>query len=169
MTETHHEFPRYRRLKDGAVFEAVRYGRPDGSWDDEAVTRITRFVLGVDVDTRMSVSNEAMLDVVKPNLKRWNLSAGIADIEVIDTKTGMAYTMHLGDWIVKMADGSFIYVDAMTFGKEYAVPMEFNELSDFIFEYFPWEGPAAKAVAETIAAKLIWAGWSNKQNKREQQ
>jgi hypothetical protein len=85
---------------------AIRYGDMDGNFDDGAVARIAQFVLGHDVDTRVTLLNERLTAVVQPINEFWNPKAGLADILVTDTKTGTRMALGLGQWLVKYPKGN---------------------------------------------------------------
>jgi len=86
--------------------EAVRYGNEKGEYDEASVTRIANFVLGHDVETRSTVLNERMMDVVEPIKEFWNPNDGVADLLVTDPRTGTKMALGLGDWIARYQDGT---------------------------------------------------------------
>lgn len=85
---------------------AIRYGNEQGEFDDGAVARVAQFVLGHDVDTRLTVLNERLGSVVQPINEFWNPKAGMADILVTDTKTGTRMALGLGQWLVRYPKGN---------------------------------------------------------------
>lgn len=98
---------RFRKRKDRQfIVEAVHYGTWDARWYDEATMDVAKFILGVDVNTRTSILNERMLDVVNPIQKEWNPKKGRADIYISDRGNNVQYTASLGDWILRYPDGS---------------------------------------------------------------
>jgi len=98
---------RYRNRKNRSFeIEAVRYGTWDARWYDEATTDVAKFVLGLDVNTRTSILNERMLDVVRPLPKEWNPKRGRADISIFDRGNGISHLASLGDWILRFPDKS---------------------------------------------------------------
>jgi hypothetical protein len=158
----------YRRKDDHQkVYRAVRYGNDNRSWDTECTSRIAKFVLGLDVDTRVVLENERVMDVVQPIQDTWNPAHWVADIEVADWPRGARYKMSLGDWLIKDEQGVLAHVKPLEFVQQYErVPKvdvrytQFNELSDLIYKNFPWEGETYQAVAENVASEIMNSGWS---------
>lgn len=161
------EYRRVRRVRDGMIFEATRYGNEDGSWDKECITRVAGFILGLNPDVSTTVGNERILDVVRPVLKDFDPVNGKATIEVADWTSEHIFSMELGDWILKSPNTSFIFVKPYAFAYDFEdVPIqihaksEYDELADLIYENFPWDGETYQAVAEKVAAEVIKAGWA---------
>ena len=89
----------------GYQYDAVRYSDAHGNWESEAVARIANFVIGADVETRATGLNEQLMDVVRPVELFWKPDQGIADLEVIDPKTGITLSIGVGSWLVRHRDG----------------------------------------------------------------
>lgn len=89
----------------GYQYEAVRYSDAYGNWEPEAVARIANFVIGADVETRATGLNEQLMDVVRPVELFWKPEQGIADLEVIDPKTGITLSIGVGSWLIRHRDG----------------------------------------------------------------
>lgn len=85
---------------------AIRYGDVFGEYDVGAPARIGQFVLGHDIDTRITLLNENLTSVVQPISQFWNPDKGIADLIITDPKTGVKFAIGLGDWLVKYPDGT---------------------------------------------------------------
>ena len=85
--------------------QAVRYGDSDGNFDVGAPARVAQFVLGHDVDSRVTTLNERMLDVVQPIEEFWEPDAGTADLEVTIVGIGHKITVMLGQWVVRYPSG----------------------------------------------------------------
>jgi hypothetical protein len=160
---------RYRRIEDGVIFEAVQYKRP---WDhDNAITEVASFILGMDTDKATAVANENVLDIVRPLTHLWHVGRGVATIEVSDPVTGLYFEVQADDWICKklaFENSGLSIVEPAYFEKDFEeiapeeIRTEFNDLSDLIYENFPWEGETYQAVAEQVAAILIGNGWTRK-------
>lgn len=84
---------------------ALRYGDKNGNWDPTAPVRIANFVLGYDVDTRSSILNERMLDVVRPVEDFWDPQQNVAELEIVDKSAGSRLGMGLGQWLVREPNG----------------------------------------------------------------
>lgn len=147
--------------------EALRYSEADGSWSAECITRVAKFVLGMNPDNMAgAVANDRLLDVVKPVLARFDPAAGKADIEVADWVAGHIYVVHLGDWIIKHKRSSFWVVSDDHFPEMFEVvrevpaKTELDELCDVIYNSFSsLEGELYQALAETAATAVYNAGW----------
>ena len=83
---------------------AMRYGSNGGRWDNRALIRIAAFVTGVDIDNA-SMTEDQILDVVRPVEAFWDLKNNVADIEVITGKRILGMT--LGNWLVKYPTGFY--------------------------------------------------------------
>jgi hypothetical protein len=158
-----------RRKYDGFIFEAIKYGNLDGSWSPECATRVATFLLGMDPDKMTTVANERMLDVVKPILSQFDPINGVAPITVFDTVAKRHFTIQLGDWILRREGQPFLFVkpSAMTFDFEDLPEDVENDLANFIYDecMSTLDGELYQALAEGIAARLIRAGWSKKEER----
>lgn len=85
--------------------DIIRYGNEHGEFDNDAPSRIAKFVLGHDINTRISVLNEGLTEVVQPISDFWNPEKGVADILVTDPKTGIQMTVGLGQWLARYPGG----------------------------------------------------------------
>ncbi len=85
--------------------KAVRYGDKNGNWEQTAPVRIANFVLGHDVDSRSTVLNERMLDVVTPVEEFWQPNQNVAELEITDKVAGGRLGIGLGQWLVRRRDG----------------------------------------------------------------
>lgn len=83
---------------------AMRYGSNDGRWDNRALIRIAAFITGVDIENN-TITEDQLLDVVRPVDAFWDLKNNVADIEVITGKRILGMT--LGQWLVKYPTGFF--------------------------------------------------------------
>jgi hypothetical protein len=83
---------------------AVRYGTPDGRWEQHALVKIAAFITGVDIN-KDSMTEDQLLDVVRPVKSFWDPARGSADIEVITGKRILGMT--LGQWLVRYPDGFY--------------------------------------------------------------
>lgn len=163
-------YTKYRSRTDGKIVEAVQYGGADGVWTPEETTKIAAFVLGVDPDSMTVVSNEHVLDVVKPVLTDWNAEGGRAPLEVSYIQGGLSYRLELGDWIVRnkvrSTSGHTVYSHAfLTRAKfPYEYELLFDDLADVIYNECMegLEGELYQALAEKIASVLIDKGWTRR-------
>lgn len=118
--------------------EAIRYGDINGEFDEGAPARIGQFVLGHDIDTRVTVLNERLTGVVMPDPKFWDPNNGVADLIVTDTKTGYRLSVGLGSWLVRDAKGRLR-------------PMAHNKV---VAEHFPQPDPKTfEEELETLLAE----------------
>lgn len=85
---------------------AIRYGDANGDFDEGAPARIAQFVLGHDVDTRVTILNERLMGVVVPVDMFWDPGHGVADIVVTDTKSGVRLALGLGQWLARYPNGA---------------------------------------------------------------
>ena len=83
---------------------AMKYGSNGGQWDNRALIRIAAFVTGVDIESN-TITEDQILDVVRPVEAFWNPDNNVADIEVITGKRILGMT--LGQWLVKYPTGLF--------------------------------------------------------------
>jgi len=90
------------QLENGVA--AVQYGTPEGQWDSKALIRVAAFITGVDLD-KGSITEDQILDVVRPVGDFWDPQRDIADIEVITGKRILGMT--LGQWLVKYPTGFY--------------------------------------------------------------
>lgn len=163
-------YTKYRRKTDGKIVEAVQYGGADGVWTPEETTKIAAFVLGVDPDSMTVVSNEHVLDVVKPILTDWSAKEGRAPLEVADVQGGSSYRLELGDWVVRSKGRSangflsheLVFVTKVVF--PYDFELLFDDLADVIYNECMegLEGELYQALAEKIASVLIDKGWTRR-------
>lgn len=164
MNETALERPRkFRKREDhGFVVEAVRYGTVDSKWHPDAAMKVARFIIGVN-DDHVTVSNERMLDVVRPVLNRWDPAKGIADIEVVDLAVGLSYTVRLGSWVVKLGDNRLLISTPTAFRRDFEdqpeeAQSDLDTLSAEIMSILKWEESQA-FVATLLAEQLLALGW----------
>jgi hypothetical protein len=92
-------------LKIGRNMTAIRYGDKNGNWEQSAPVRIANFVLGHDVESRSTVLNERMLDVVTPVEEFWHPHENVAELEITDKSIGGRLGIGLGQWLVRRSDG----------------------------------------------------------------
>jgi hypothetical protein len=164
---------KYRRTFDGSIVDAFQYGE-DEPWTNDAVTKVVEFVTGIDVENHTGIANERVLDVVVPILTDWDASAGKAPIMVADTKTKTSERVDLGDWIIKLEDGSLVFAKHNVFLKTYEpvklLPsgtyrtykeMEIEELATFLYKdaFAEYEMDFPEGIAHLVAPKIISAGW----------
>lgn len=157
---------KYRRTDDHSkVYTAVRYGNEDRSWDESCVPRVAKFVLGIDSETRVTLKNERIMDVVRPIEKTWDPKNWMADIEVADWVQGQRYRVRLGDWLVKDTSGQLHLVTSEAFSTDYeeivatsALRNDYDKLVDSIQDCLPW-GPSDKKLARRIADVVVSSGW----------
>lgn len=160
----------YRNKETGHVVRAMQYGAPSKMWEMAWITEVRNFVTGIDVDTRTTITNEQVLDVVNPVLTGWNVDIGIADLNIAEPKTGRVFTIRLLDWIVDNGYGEFAHLEQNRFFDFYeqVVPdnlpkeqQEFENLANFIYNecMVTLDGELYQALAEGIAGKLLAAGW----------
>lgn len=163
---------KYRLKGDPLVhYEGVRYGKEDRSWDEDCVPIVAKFVLGLDVTTRVTLSNERILDVVRPVQDRWDPKNWIADIEVADWSQGTTHTMALGDWLLKDDQGILTRVKSLDFALNFEpVPRavleytSYDELALLVYKILPWEGEVYEKAAKRIASEIINDGWKKKKS-----
>jgi hypothetical protein len=157
------------------MVEAVRYGDENGRWHADAVAEIAQFVLGgLDVEAGVTLENERIMDVVKPVEQRWNPDKNEADLDMVDPFTGNLIPLKLGQWIIRDRFGHIwldedshftdVYYPVALIADEAQAELNIvNELAALIYDHFPWEGATYEAVAETVAAEIIKAGWAKKE------
>lgn len=90
------------QLENGVT--AVQYGSPEGLWDSRALIRVAAFITGLDLD-KGSITEDQILDVVRPVEAFWDVQNNVADIEVITGKRVLGMT--LGQWLVKYPTGFY--------------------------------------------------------------
>lgn len=160
---------KYRLKRDGSLVEAVRYSSLSRPWRSSDVSRVAKFVLGHDVETRVTISNEHIMDVVRPVESNWAPQNWRADISVADWINGKTLTLPIGWWLVRNSKNELSVVRPSEFEKAYEPhspeastrpASEFDILADLIYDHFPWEGETYQAVAEKIAGSIISRGWS---------
>lgn len=83
---------------------ALRYGSNGGQWDNRALIRVAAFITGVDLDSS-SITEDQILDVVRPVEAFWDPERNVADIEVITGKRILGMT--LGQWLVSYGNGFY--------------------------------------------------------------
>lgn len=88
---------------DGGL-KALRYGSNGGQWDNRALIRVAAFLTGVDIDSA-TITEDQILDVVRPVEAFWKPEQNLADIEVITGKRILGMT--LGQWLVKYPTGLY--------------------------------------------------------------
>lgn len=158
----------YRRKDsdDTTIYTAIQYGNEDQSWDAKCMPRVAQFVLGLDVDTRVTIANERVMDVVQPVQQRWQPEHMVADIRVADWPRGTTYQVRLGDWLLKDEVGNLLHVGYGDFkiGYELVVPVlpprtTLDDLEDLVYAHFPWQGDIYRATARRIAGSILNAGY----------
>lgn len=87
--------------------QAVRYGDEDGNWEDDAPDRIAKFVLGHDINSRVTTLNEGLMRVIEPVEEFWDPKQNLADIIVTDTKSSIRHGLALGQWLARYPSGTF--------------------------------------------------------------
>lgn len=95
---------RYRRKKDRFVVDAYQYGEGK-PWTQDSISKVVAFMTGIDVDNHTGVSNERILDVVRPILHEWDKTINRTPIEVANWPSHVFYRVDLGDWIVRLPMG----------------------------------------------------------------
>lgn len=156
-----------RRISDGVKFDAVRYGKEDGTWDKDCIIRVAAFLLEMHPD---AMTNYHILEVVKPVLKDFDPSHGKASIEVLDKFSGRITVLELGEWIIKHPMASFVFVKSWAFDNEFEdVPQKIHDQEEEMIDdlglyiyvncFGPLDGQIYQALAETTARKLVKAGW----------
>ena len=85
--------------------DAVRYGDIHGEWDEGAATRIAQFVIGQTVSSHITPLNETLLRVVQPVDDFWDPKHGLADINIVDPKSGRNIALALGQWMARYPSG----------------------------------------------------------------
>lgn len=157
---------RLRSLERGYKIEAVQYTLPDKSWQHHnAISHLAAFVLDMDVDERITIENERLLDIIRPIEKEWKPQAGIATVEIIDPTTGHKHKVLLNDWIGRH-EGEILVFSPKDMSKYYTPVDKFDELAELVYQHFPWEGETYQAVAERVAGEIIQAGWSREENRK---
>lgn len=158
-----------RRVSDGIIFEAIRYGHEDGTWTKDCITKVARFVIGLDPNVKTTVENERMLDVVLPLIAEFDIPMGKAPIEVAEPDTGLIFRVELGDWILKNPNTSLIFVKPYAFESDFinvvkqAKSKTDNDvLADLIYSALPYKGDIAVSLSKHIAETVLTNGWSKK-------
>lgn len=124
-------YRKVKRISDGTVFETIRYGNPDGSWDKECISKIAAFVLGFDPDIKTTVGNERILDIVRPVISEFDPINFKAPIEIVDPKHGGILRVELGDWILKDNSSLSCFKNYSSFASyEEAVPGKVNVINE---------------------------------------
>ena len=159
----------YRSISSGEVVRAHRYSNPTRPWRSEDVAELAKFVLGHDMNTRITVANEHILDVVRPVESRWAPHDHLADVAVADWIRNTTLNLSIGWWIVKDDNGGLSAMSNSSFESTYepfmkALPPKtpLDDLADLIYANFPWEGETYQAVAERVASQIINEGWEKK-------
>ena len=156
----------YRRVSDGMLFETCRYGNEAGAWrvwDKESITKVVAFLIGFDPENT-TITNERILDIVRPVVKGFDPFNGVADIEVVDPTNGSIHVLKLGDWILKSPNASFIFCDTEEFEANFEVvsqESELEQLTGLIFMHVRrTEGKSPHSIAEKLATEILKAGWT---------
>jgi hypothetical protein len=157
---------KYRRLEDGHVFEAVQYTLSrDESWQHHnAITQVANFILNIDTDQKVGISNERILDVVHPIADRWQPQKGLATIEIIDPYLGREHQVELNDWICRHSSDWLVFMKPAAFEKRFVDLEVFESLANLIYENLP-EKEAYKEAVEKSATSIIRAGWAHREGK----
>lgn len=90
------------QLENGVT--AVQYGTPEGHWETKALIKIAAFITGVELNSN-TITQDQILDVVRPVEDFWKPDHDVADIEVITGKRVLGMT--LGQWLVKYPTGFY--------------------------------------------------------------
>lgn len=103
--------------KKPIVVEATRYGKDeDGSWYNDALKRVARFLWGYEDDRELS--DEEILDVLQPT-GAWNPPEN-AELEMWDAVAHKEWLpLSLGDWVIKGVNGEFYPCKPDIFAKTY--------------------------------------------------
>lgn len=110
-------------VKKVEQFEAFRYGGLQGVWYTEAATDVINFITGVNTDNQTTVSNERMLDVVRPDMY-WTPPLDV-DLYIVDPITRVTLQLRIGSWVLKTKAGGFQVFLNEDFEKKYLVePVE---------------------------------------------
>jgi hypothetical protein len=151
--------------KVGRDAMAIRYGDKNGNWELTAPVRLANFVLGHDVETRSTVLNERMLDVVHPVEEFWNPQQNVAELEIIDKATGRAVGIGLGQWLVRRNDGRLRVVSHnMMVGKHLpAEPQKpfVQDLEDLLKRH---KKDVATHTPAFVLAQFLNRSWENFEN-----
>ena len=157
---------KYRVKSTGQLVQAIRYSNPTRPWKSEDVAELAKFVLGHDMNTRITVSNEHILDVVRPVESRWAPHDHLADVTVADWVRSTTLNLSIGWWLIKDEQGALFATNNTTFESDYEPfftppppKTDFDILADLIYNNFPWEGETYQAVAERVASQIINDGW----------
>ena len=182
MTE---EIKKYRRRADSVIFEGIQYtqGTQPGA--------IASFVLNVDVDSRVTIQNERMLDVVRPLFTEWDMDRGYLPLQVLDPVSKLPFRLNINDWIVRSVQkipspkgyisatpgrddlsAALLFVKPDVFHRDYAELSKHEEeeiragLKDLVFEGMKVNIETAEYrhhdLAEGIVDVIIAAGWTRK-------
>lgn len=161
------EVKKYRRVEDGLTVSAIQYDLPHRRINQDAVSTIARFVLNMDVNRVTTVSNEHILDVVRPVPDRWNPLEGVATISIVDPRTGHSLWVELFDWLCRTSDGDLMVVNPAEFNQKYTeilpkkVRTEVEELRSVIKSIIgPLDGQVYQNLADDLAKGIMRAGWS---------
>lgn len=96
-----------RKVHRFGKIEAVRYGDEDGNWEEGAGERIAKFVLGHDINSRVTTLNEGLTRIIEPVEEFWDPKQNLADILVTDTKSSVRHALSLGQWLARYPSGTF--------------------------------------------------------------
>ena len=171
---------KYRRNRDRYVVDAYQYGEGK-PWNQEAITKVVAFVTGVNVDDHTVVSNERVLDVVRPILSEWDQTQNKTPIEVANWPSQVFYRVNLGDWIVRIPmrtspdkTATHLFLSPEEFYKEFVVVKEYDgewkseedldieALTGFLWEkvFYDFEDEEkGQELSEKAGNLVVKAGW----------
>lgn len=137
---------------DGGV-TAVRYGTPEGFWEPKALIKVAAFITGIDSNSN-HITEDQLLDVVRPVESFWTPETNVADIEVITGKRILGMT--LGQWLVKYPTGFYRVLSNNDYmsqvGPAQPAPSFRRELQDLLNKH-SWD--AKVGVPDFILAKYL--------------
>lgn len=158
------KFKQYRKIATNDLVHAVRYVSSDD------ITKVASLVLNQDAGGMVDISNEHILDVVRPVIKRWR--AGVATIEVVNPSTSERFPVELGEWVIR--DGRNVYicgearfqklfeekVDVDEVLSEYDVARDtvYNVIGDVLLNE-----TQRQSVAHLVATSMVKDGWVRSQ------
>lgn len=150
----------YVRPRDNWRVLAIQYGGGLRTFDAAAITEVVGFLTGVDPDDT-TISNERILDVATPNLKKWTVTEH--PLVVVDPDSGMQFELGWHDWIVRDATErkDFVYVTGQAFKNTYLKVDIVNDLANLMLD--AWKkgdiSDGETAMADVAAKAVLGAGW----------
>lgn len=140
--------------------QAVRYGDEDGNWEEDAPDRIAKFILGHDINSRVTTLNEGLMRVIEPVEEFWDPKQNLADIVVTDTKSSVRHALSLGQWLARYPSGTFRPLPHNTMVASYFPPPPSEtfevELRKLLVKHKRHEGSGApeQVVTDYVLASL---------------